>query len=246
MSGYPLSLPSQEKKIVEKINNYIAGHGLSANDFEWVETYSKFTANRRVREITYIPLKYYYTFDYSPPLIIPKPEQFHSFFSPGKDTVHDSKVFDSWAAQLKHVRSWFGYLSREIESINFLEKIAADGSVSFGRVSLQTDNEPFTNNQVERILKVTEGLKKDFEKLKEKGEINDDQLEYAKGQLDFLIENVKKQGKRAWITMALGVVIQLVFSNIDTSLLNRFWAALQTAIGEALILLPNIPRSLTG
>jgi hypothetical protein len=250
MPGYPLSLPSEEKRVIESLKEYISIQGLNPNDFKWVKCDSKFNKQFKVRKIEYIPMKFYYIIDYeyTPPEIffIFKTETFHSYYSPGEDRISSSKVFGSWMQQLDHVRSWITYINREVESINFLKKITVEGSIPFGRISLKTDNEPLKDDEVENVIKLIEGLKEDIKKLKKSGDISDEQLEYANSQLDFLTENVKKQGKRAWLTMALGVVIQLVLSNIDVGLLNKFWLAIQTAIGEALILLPDIPKPLLG
>lgn len=227
-------LPSQKDEAFE----IIVAYGFEPGDFKWTVELCSVDRNDHVDKIIHVPTRYYFTFDYGY-------DDFDNLIrvsrlSPGKEHRHANASPKSWPNQLNNLSSWLTYLRREVDTPNYWEGIINGKTLSSSSVALETENDPFSETQKERITIAIERVKSDLTQLREKDDIVDEQLDYAIGQLDYLVEALPRLGKRDWIHTAIGVLATFAASKIDVSTINQFWLYLQEAISGAIRFLPSV------
>src|SRR5262245_48615909 len=98
-------LPSQKKRVFDLVK----GAGIDPSTMKFESTRSNYRKGEKAWEITVIWTSFYFRFDrnYNQPLVL---------FSPGRSTLKDSDNCLNWEHQLDSLKSWCGYLKREIDA----------------------------------------------------------------------------------------------------------------------------------
>jgi len=217
MLGMPL-LKSQKNEILELIESFY----LNPSNFKWSVVRSVNDSKVEVHRIDYVSTEFFFQFD------IDRKDHRYSIYSPGEDKILDDKSSFSWDAQKEYFRNWLSYLCKEIRQPDLWAKISEYRLPPGSEVEPDISNEPFNEDQIAQILS---GLNQISAYIEQKTSVSDDQNKFVKEYLDYLVDAVRRQGRKDWIHMCIGVLSLIVaLLNLSPEQSQTIWNLLKTAV----------------
>ncbi|GMQ91375.1 MAG: hypothetical protein BMS9Abin11_0683 [Gammaproteobacteria bacterium] len=214
-------LKSQKNQVFEIIKS----SGLDPFNFKWTTTDSMIEEDTKVPVLEYEDGEFYFQFDL-------KNESKYSGFSPGKEGVDETSYPGTWEFQLHNVTEWLTYLENEIDQPDLWSEIEKYRIEEDQDVLSQIVNEPFTVNQADQVQI---GILKVRSYLEQYTKTNQEQADFVNHQLDYLIEAVKRQGKRDWLHTSIGVIMTITTAlALAPDEAKNIWNILKTALGGIL------------
>jgi hypothetical protein len=115
-----------------------------------------------------------------------------------------------WPKQYAHVEEWLGYLKREVEIPDLWSTAHQQLKLIQGVASSKVlDNTPLSPEEQARIAAQLEIISK---YLIENQALSEEQAEFVTEKLDYLEETSKRQGRRDWFSITLGVFFQIALA----------------------------------
>lgn len=216
-------LTSQKNQVLRAITS----QGLDPFNFRWATELSDTARDTTVPVLVYEDggNNFYFQFD------ILANNALYSVFSPGFDRFRGAIHAANWEIQLVHAKQWLVNLKREITQPDLwgdLEKYRLEGQDAVAQVV----NDPFTINQAEQIRI---GIEKIASYLEQFTKDNQQQTEFVDGQLAYLVDASKRQGKRDWMHTAIGVIMTIVTAlALPPDEAKTIWHMLKAAVSGIL------------
>lgn len=193
-----LLMRSQKNEVFDVIKE----EGFYPSFFEWSVVKSSFSNDCEVSRLNYIDSEYFYTFDMYVNQFYPGYEGKHyAIYSPGFESKVEEQHPESWDRHTIYIKRWLSYLRREIGQPDLWSEISKY-KLDF-EISEEVQNSKFSPNEIEKIK---DGINQVRDYLEERELVDKEQNELINEKLDYLIEASKKQGRRDWILMLLGVL----------------------------------------
>ncbi|MHB8335899.1 MAG: hypothetical protein ACYDEE_00580 [Ignavibacteriaceae bacterium] len=187
------------KSYVNEVLLYIKSNGLDATEFSWEETYSTQSHPLLVSKLVHKHTAYYFIFDFL------KDAHFCEY-SPGKEKLVDKNYPGDWTNQFSYFKYWISYLKREIEAPDLWG--ALQNERSFINASADTEtNELFKEDEKAKIKSSLNKIK-EFIYAAHILQLKD--REFVEGRFQYLIDSSERLGKKDWINITLGVLINVI------------------------------------
>lgn len=221
MSESQVLLKTQKNEIFE----ILRGAGLEPADFSWSEEESLISEDLIVSRLKYRDGRFYYQFDFSE-----RTEAHWYECSPGQGIAVQSEYTATWAQQLYQTNTWANLLKSEIDAPDLwqeIEKYRATFSLAPPEKLL---NEPIPAYEAEKIgdsLRVlAEDMKKHFE-------LTQQQNEFVRSKLDYLVEAAKRQGRLDWVHTCIGVLITIAMGlAMSPEEASKLWEFARNLLGQ--------------
>ena len=193
-----LFLKSQRNKIFETIQL----SGFNPAEFEWDDVASSTnTPKTKVPKLTHKPSGYYCVLNTNDGKI------FHLVFAPGFDDKTGFIYVTSFNDMLKGLKTWIVYMKREFEAPDLWSAIHEERKFAETASADEGSNEPFSQEEQKYIsAQLTEML----EYLKKTQNLTGEKFEFVKKRLSYLEESAKRQGRRDWTHLVIGVLFTIV------------------------------------
>jgi len=212
MARMHILLKSQKNEVFR----FLQEVGLEPANFSWT--------THQVQDITeprlnYLDGKYYFHFG----------ESGNCIYSPGsKRIVHEISV-PFWHELTTWVRDWASSLKREIDAPDLwaeIEKYRATLPLVTGE---QLVNEPIPAYEAEEI---SEKLQLFADKIEEQFKLNEEQSQFVRNKLNYLADAAKRQPRRDWEFMFIGVFIGIAFQlALEPTKAQQFWQFVKSIVG---------------
>jgi hypothetical protein len=175
--------------------------GLDPATFKWARVRSAILADLRVPRLVHVPSSSAYQFDL-------KNGKHWCRFSPGRETLTQSEYPGDWRQQIACVIQWLGYLKRETESPDLWAMISGEAALVLGAGAPGgADNAPFLPSESQRIS-ASLGAIRDY--LVATQHVSGARLAFAEERLRYLEEASTRIGRKDWINLAYGALINIV------------------------------------
>lgn len=130
-------------------------------------------------------------------------------FSPGEQTVTDSGICQTWQNVTSRFSDWCRYLLRELNTPDPWENLAHVAHAVPFAAATNAPNTPFSFPELEGIWRALSHIQG---QLLVEHAPTEQQREYVKGQIHFLVESSKTMGRKDWIILAIGALVGFVQS----------------------------------
>lgn len=217
-----IPLKSQQNEIFQMIQN----KGFDPSKFELNEEKSQQSVDKgglpdTISKINYSGTNFYFIFDFLR-------EIHYSEFSPGKETLVEEQYPGSWKQQIGYVESWLTNLKKEIAEPDLWEQLSEYQIAQEDQLSPETENDPFSPDQVEQIIS---GINRIKAHLTNELQLDTEQENEANEKLDYLIDAAKRQGRKDWFHTAIGVIVTISVSlALSPEQANTIWGFLREAV----------------
>lgn len=136
-------------------------------------------------------------------------------YSPSQYLAKDETTMSpgDWPKLHSYFRSWLEYLRRELNTKNPWDDILKQKELSEAAATIGEENTPFTSDEISLISSKLDEIK---DLLVAKNLVDEEQQTAIESQLKYLGEAAKRQGRRDWVFLALGVIVQLGFEKALT------------------------------
>jgi len=224
-----LFLKSRRNEIFETIQS----SGYNPAEFEWSDESSINYPGSTVPKLTHKPSAYYCQLETL------NGKTFFLGFAPGSDDKIGSTYVSSFDSMLKVLTTWLGYVKREFEAPDlwaaaYEEKKFAEAAAS------EPTNAPFSLEEQQYIASQLNEIK---EFLRKTHDLTQEKLSFIEDRLSYLEDATKRQGRRDWMHLALGVIfsiiLQLALPGETARELLRFMASIFSRIIGAVGFLPQ-------
>ncbi|MCU7493046.1 MAG: hypothetical protein HF310_16210 [Ignavibacteria bacterium] len=177
--------------------------GLNPTEFDFSETKSRHVSRLIVPAFVHNPTGYHFMFD-----VI---DSRHAcYFTPGADMISEEQYPGSWEALLNYFKKWIQFLKREIETPDLWKAIKPDPVLSESLSSVDPqDNAKFTPDELKHISSSIEELKAYIFK---EIPLLQDKIDYINNQTTYLVDSSKRLGKKDWLNVAVGIIINIIFA----------------------------------
>ena len=193
-----LILRSQANEIL----SLVQAAGLDPTLFAWREAKSRYTANLVVSVLGYGQSDYYFRFDFSNNM--PTCD-----FSPGEDKLVDTGYTGAvWSGQVRCAKDWLSWLRREVQAPDLWAAIAGSTAL-IGASERPVPEGPFSTEERKRVAVSINELK---EYIQKSYEVPLGRWTIVSGQLDYLIEATTRMGKKDWVLLAAGTLVNVVLT----------------------------------
>ncbi|MEO8398301.1 MAG: hypothetical protein ABI550_00655 [Ignavibacteriaceae bacterium] len=192
-----LILKSQKEKVFNDIRVY----GFDPSDYTWEEVKSIFE-DLIVSKIIHKKSGYYFVFDFY--------RDSHNFrLSPGNMKQEESVFVNigNWDVFSQYFFKWLSYLDRELEAVDFWELPSNENNYFQNQIT-ESQNNLFSSEEVKRIGDSIKNIK-NF--LIEELRLDSTQLTIANEKLDYLVESSKRMGKKDWLILSIGAIVNLIY-----------------------------------
>jgi len=151
-------------------------------------------------------------------------------FSPGKNRKVQNENSPSWTDQALIVHRWVEYLKREIKAPDLWAEIEKYRPTLALVPAEQIVNEPIPAYEVEEISEKLSAL---ADKIEEQFKLNEDHNRFVRSKLDYLADAAKRQRRRDWEFMFIGVFIAIAFElALEPEKAQQFWQLVKSIVGE--------------
>jgi hypothetical protein len=174
--------------------------GLDPTQFEWKRSSSRKTADLVVSRLHLRDTRYFFLFDFHR-------GQHYAIYSPGEDRLEAEDYPGPWELQLEYVRRWLASLKTEIESPDLWAAITEPSGLVAAVADTGDDNGPFTHAERARIASSLEEIKQYLLSTQTQ---TSEQRAFVNARLDYLESAAHRLGRKDWITLALGVMTNIV------------------------------------
>lgn len=232
MRGGGRSLQMADKPImasqVHKVVSLIENHGFNPSEFKWRRRVSIQMYPSTVSEVIHEPTGYCFTFDFYPHPV--RGEGHWAQFSPGKERLTEERNTQTWENQEQCVAEWLRNIKREIRAEALLEATAGQRKLAEVASSSQTSNTPFTPEEREYIAGRIREIKQYLAENLPPG-----QMQAIATQLDELVDASRNTGRRQWMLLAVGTVVNAVIQyGIQPNVANQLLRLVYSFFGHLL------------
>ena len=124
-----------------------------------------------------------------------------------------------WESIKIHLAIWFEAIKREVESPNLWGELEKEKEISNAASVSDQHNTQFINPELNRIHSSIETI---YYHLKKSLLLYENQDKFIRQRLDYLTEASKRLGKKDWINLTLGVLMNLIrFLHLTSNLAGR-------------------------
>jgi hypothetical protein len=131
---------------------------------------------------------------------------FYFYRSPGEDTRSESQHPGTWGREFDGFQRWLRFLKTEVEEPDLWASIKAEKDLILGSSST-IENSPFSAEERKRLLKDVHEIKQFVIKT---AKLTEGELSYVTDRLDYLVEASGRMGRKDWINVAVGTLINVV------------------------------------
>lgn len=211
----------------------IQEEGLDPANFEWGETkssraHTSFAYDEKVPILVYKGTEYYCIFGH-------KDYVYDLEFSPGKNRiVQRTATVLSWDHLLHYFREWLECLKRELAEPDLWGELLK--SIQLEKITPDTTDEPFTEPELDKI---SDGIETIRAYIESEFKLNAEQKEHVNQQLDYLVAELKRQGKRSWYYFMTGNIMYLAhYLPASLEQINTIWNFIKYPLKDIYQLLP--------
>lgn len=217
-------LRSQANEVLELIQSV----GLEPSSFAWGIRSSVETPGLEVSSLTHSGTGHYFIFDFCD-------GEHYAVHSPGRDSMRETRHTEFWSSQVGSVENWLQYLKREVQAPDLWSAILEDSQLATAAAS-SDDEQPFT---VEEQRKVSSQLAEIKRYVIATHDLCEEDSRFVTKRLDYLADAAKRQARRDWLHLALGVLLTIGFkiglgSEGLRELFSMVGAAVQDVVGGLL------------
>ncbi len=163
-------------------------------------------------------------------------EEYWCSFSPGMGYSRVQRQIESenWEDELIFVNTWLGSLKKEIEAPDFWGELEKYQSALTLTPSDELVNEPIPAFEADEIH---DRLLLFADKVEKKFNIQEEESKYVRQKLNYLSDEARKQPRRNWENMVIGVMITLAFQYIPPEQAQSFFALVKECLGDLIHLI---------
>jgi len=187
------------KSCANKVLHFIKANGLDATEFTWEETYSTQSHPLIVSKLIHSHTSYYFIFDFLK-------DAHYCEYSPGKEKLVDKTYPGDWATQFSYFEEWISYLKREIESPDLWGALQNEKNII--NATVNTENNELFNEDEKIKIKTSLNEIKEFIYTSNVLQVKD--REFVEGRFQYLIDSSERLGKKDWLNITLGVIINVI------------------------------------
>lgn len=159
-------------------------------------------------------------------------------YSPGATGLVDLFICPTWEATVQAFVSWTENLRRELSQPDLWQEAFKGTDVKTPEAITEAQDTPFTTDEAQQIKESIESLK---EHLREQDLINEANQAYVSGQLDYLTNQIPRQGRWTWVQLAIGVLVPLAVTlQLSSDQARTLFNLFKQMVGHII----NIPLSL--
>jgi hypothetical protein len=172
---------------------------LNPLEFEWHEVASDQSDDTKVSLLVHRPTTLYFLFDVLERLP-------HCTYSPGTDRTVAVEYPGDWEGQFNHCKKWLDNLKREIDEPDLWATVTEEKQL-VASASADIENAPFSAGEMQRIsIAITEMRTY----VVQTGNPTEQQLQFISARLAYLEDASKRLGRKDWLTLAVGVITNIV------------------------------------
>ena len=172
---------------------------LNPLEFEWHEVASEQSEDTKVSLLVHRLTTLYFLFDVLEHLP-------HCTYSPGTDRTVAIEYPGDWDGQFNHCKKWLDNLKREIEEPDLWATVAEEKQL-VASASADIENTPFSADEIQRISIVIAEIRT---YVLQTSNPTDSQLQFINARLAYLEEASKRLGRKDWLTLAVGIITNIV------------------------------------
>lgn len=219
-------LTSQKNEIF----NLIKWLRFNPSNFKWLEVRSVHDPKIEVYRLKFAATEFFFQFD------VDKGERY-CVYSPGEDKIINVRASTSWDGQKQCFRDWLTYLRRELQEPDLWEELSKYQLRPDSELEPDIPNDPFSPKQIEQILS---GLNKIKQYIKEEVKASKEQFKSVSDRIDYLGEALRRQGRRDWMNICIGVFIQIVVQlALSPEQTKSLWSLVKSAVEGIIKFLPK-------
>lgn len=194
-----------EQKVLQSQRNdvllAIQAAGFDPAAFSWERIQSPVTTQQVVSRLVHQPSGGFYIFDLL--------NGNHACrYSPADQTSTGDQYPGDWRTQLHYFQNWLGFLCREVDAPDLWAGVTAEGQLARGATGALIDaNAPFTAREHERIIASIGEIRR---YLLSTHSIDQARLDFAEERLRYLEEASGRLGRKDWLNLAFGAVINII------------------------------------
>ncbi|HUV03724.1 MAG TPA: hypothetical protein VMX94_01300 [Armatimonadota bacterium] len=194
MSERRLVLKTQKNEVLELIRQL----DLDPSEFLWRECDSRKSANLVISKLIHRPTRFYYEFDFHK-------DQHWARHSPAKDSAVDYHYPGSWSCQRQCFVTWLQCVKRETQAPDLWTTISEQKAL-VEAASAKVPNTPFSTGEQVYIATQLQEVKAYLLAYVEDSTCHQ---AFVEEQLDYVLENAKRQGRRDWAFMVIGILFSI-------------------------------------
>jgi len=179
-----------------QIHQLIQETGLAPSEFSWSDIPSTHSPQLLVSQLDHRPTSYYFLFDYLQ-------EEHWTRFSPGKESLIETRYSGDWANQLHAVMGWLDCVKLETQAPDLWAMVEEERQLMLASTSTDIDNEPFS---AQEQLRISTAVKELRSYIQATTTLTQSQLEFVSNRLNHLEEAASRLGRKDWITLAIGAL----------------------------------------
>ena len=153
-----------------------------------------------ISQLDHPPTGYYFLFDYLQ-------EKHWARFSPGKESLVETRYSGDWPNELRAVARWLDCLKLEYQSPDLWAMVEQERQLILSASSAELDNAPFTAAEQGRISTAVNELRSYIQAT---SNLTQAQLEFVSDRLSHLEESASRLGRKDWITLAIGALTNII------------------------------------
>lgn len=213
-----LILKTQKNEALELLTH----EGLDPKEFLWEERQSGKTLNLQVSALIHRPTGFYFVFDFHK-------GQHYTVRSPGETSAFDTQFPGSWVYQRGYLIEWINSVKREYEALDLWAAVTSERQFFVAAAESQ-EGGPFDVQEQEFIRTRVNEIR---EYLVSTHSLNEHHQEYVERQLDYLVAAAKRQPRRDWLHLAIGVLVSIVIQlGLSSSAASEFFRFASNAFSE--------------
>lgn len=214
----------------------LTGCGIAPSAFAWEITSSRFLKHTRVSTLRHRESSFYFSFDWHSATNEDGMDiGIRSAFSRSPGDVHreEQRRLLGWNVQVAAFSEWLSLLERELGQQDLWSIALRDGE-SLTREALDIeDNSPFRPDEVRAIQDQLEAFRSE---VRASLQLHAAELARVESHVQYLRDSSERLGRKDWINLLLGVLIQLTLQVSSTSAIKdsvgKLWRSLCASLGE--------------
>ena len=162
-------------------------------------------------------------------------KQFDCIFTPGEFRLKQNVSAKSWQGQKIMVSTWLKCLKREITAPDFWKEIEKYQSTLMLAPSEELVNDPIPAFEADEMH---DRLSLLADKIEKKFQLQEEDSKFVRQKLTYLSDEARKQPRRNWENMVIGVMMSIVFKlALDTEQAQSFFALVKECLGKLIHLI---------
>jgi hypothetical protein len=157
------------------------------------------TRGLRVPRLVHAPSGSFYRFDL-------RASRHYCQYSPGEETLVEEQYPGDWAHQHEYIWQWLRRLKREAEEPDLWAAISGESALVLGASAGGVGNAPFSSPERQRISGTLNEIR---EYLVATQQLSGARLAFAEERLRYLEEASSRIGRKDWVNLAYGALINI-------------------------------------